>query len=78
MMMHSSPLFTAVVKTSKKPALDENEADNIRLTISLPKPLYGEVQAMAKRDDRSLAFVIRKAVEGYVRDDQPLLYSKKS
>jgi hypothetical protein len=78
MMMHSSPLFTAMVKASKKPPVEEDEADNVRLTISLPKPLYDEVQAMAKRDDRSLAFVIRKAIESHVHEDQPLLYPKKS
>lgn len=67
-----------MVKTSKKPTVEEDEADNVRLTISLPKALYDRVHAMAKRDDRSLAFVIRKAIESRAHEDQPLLYPKKS
>jgi hypothetical protein len=68
-----SPLFTAVVKPLKKQPESEDEGDTVRLTISLPKLLYAEVQHIAKRDDRSLAFVIRKAIEQRVHEEQPLL-----
>ena len=70
-------MFTAVVKLpSNQLASDEDDEEMVRLTISLPKSLYGEVQNLAKRDDRSLAFVIRKAVEQRVHEEQPLLYPK--
>lgn len=65
-----------MVKPSKKAPEPEDEEEMVRLTISLPKPLYTEVQNLAKRDDRSLAFVIRKAIEQRVHDEQPLLYPK--
>ena len=70
-------MFTAVVKLpSNQLASDEDDEEMVRLTISLPKSLYGVVQNLAKRDDRSLAFVIRKAVEQRVHEEQPLLYPK--
>ena len=72
--MHSGARCTAVAKPSKKPQQDEETDDSVRFSVSLPKPLYDEVQVLAKREDRSLAFVVRKAVENYVREDQPLFH----
>lgn len=48
-----------------------------RLTITLPSDLYSEVERIATRDSRSLSFVIRKAVEGLVREEQPLFSINK-
>jgi metal-responsive CopG/Arc/MetJ family transcriptional regulator len=72
--MHGGARCTAVAKTSKNPQQHEEPDDSVRFSVSLPKPLYHEVQVLAKREDRSLAFVVRKAVENYVREDQPLFH----
>ncbi|OYU42110.1 MAG: hypothetical protein CFE44_25870, partial [Burkholderiales bacterium PBB4] len=45
-----------------------------RLSISLPSELYSEVEKIAKRDSRSMGWVIRKAVEAHVQSEQPLFY----
>lgn len=45
-----------------------------RLTVSLPPDLYEEVEKIAKRDSRSLGWVIRKAVETLVQNEQPLFH----
>jgi len=49
------------------PKVDERDVQ--RLTISLPKELYSEVQTIAARDSRSLAWVVRKALEKLVADE---------
>lgn len=43
-----------------------------RLTISIPKPLYGEVERIANRDSRSMGWVIRQAIETRVKEESPL------
>jgi len=48
-----------------------------RLTVSLPTNLYMEIQLIAKRDSRSLGWIIRKAVENLVREEQPLFFTPK-
>lgn len=72
--MHSGARCTAVAKSSKKPQQDEETDDSIRISVSLPKPLYAEVKILADREERSLAFVIRRAVENMVREEQPLFH----
>jgi hypothetical protein len=74
---HASPRFTATVRkanTPKKPKADAEEeaADMQRLTISLPNTLYAQVERIAKRESRSMAWVIRKGVESLVKEDEPL------
>lgn len=46
-----------------------------RLTISIPKPLYDEVERISNRDSRSMAWVIRKAIETHVQEESPLLFT---
>lgn len=46
-----------------------------RLTVSIPKPLYDEVERIASRDSRSLGWVIRKAIEVRVQEESPLLFT---
>jgi metal-responsive CopG/Arc/MetJ family transcriptional regulator len=48
-----------------------------RITISLPQDLYGEVEVIAARQERSRNFVIRKAVERMVQEEQPLFNQSK-
>ena len=43
-----------------------------RLSVSLPRELYDEVGKIAKRDSRSLGWVVRKAVEELVKAELPL------
>jgi hypothetical protein len=68
---HVSPLFTSVVKKrTPKP--------ETRLTISLPSELYDEITRIAKRDSRSRGWVIRKAVDQLIREEQPLLHPSRT
>jgi hypothetical protein len=74
---HTSPRFTATVRNTKTPKkrkadTEEEAADMQRLTISLPNTLYAQVERIAKRESRSLAWVIRKGVESVVKEDEPL------
>jgi predicted DNA-binding protein len=57
-------------KQRKQSVVDEPNA--IRLSISLPVELYHEVELMAQRDSRSLAWVVRKAVENHVKQELPI------
>jgi metal-responsive CopG/Arc/MetJ family transcriptional regulator len=57
---------------AKRPAPSEDDGDVQRLSVSLPKELYSEVQTIATRDSRSLAWVVRKALEKLVADEQQL------
>ena len=59
---------------AKVSAPKEDEGDVQRLTVSLPKELYSEVQTIATRDSRSLAWVVRKALEKLVAEEQPLFH----
>lgn len=52
------------------------EAEVQRITISLPKELYSEVERIAEKDSRSMAFIIRKAVQAYVNEEQGLFAKK--
>jgi len=36
--------------------------------VSLPPPVVAELDAIAKADDRSRSYVIRKAVEDYIAE----------
>lgn len=49
---------------------EEVTGDSVRITVSLPQPLYDGVMSVAKRDDRSLAFIVRKAVEGFLKQER--------
>lgn len=40
-----------------------------RLTISIPTELYAEIQRIAESDSRSLAWVIRHAIELRVQQE---------
>jgi predicted transcriptional regulator len=52
-------------------------ADTPRLSVSLSKELYGEVEKIAKRDSRSMGWVIRKAVEDLVKAELPLFHQSQ-
>ena len=52
-------------KRSKRPGIT-------RLSVSLPPSLYKELELIAKRDSRSLGWVIRKAAENLVKEELPL------
>ncbi|HEU5080194.1 MAG TPA: ribbon-helix-helix protein, CopG family [Opitutaceae bacterium] len=74
---HTSPRFTVTMRkanTPKRPKAEtENEATDMqRLTISLPKTLYAHVERIAKRESRSMAWVIRKGIESVIKEDEPL------
>ena len=58
------------VAKSKKP----RQAATLRLTISFPSDLYAELERIAKRDKRSLGWVVRKAVEDLAKAEEPLLH----
>ena len=64
--------FTTIHHMAK--SAQENEKDSPRLTISLPRKLYDEVQAIAAKESRSLAWVVRKALENLVAEEQPLFH----
>lgn len=40
-------------------------ADDRMFSMKLPADLYDAVSEAARRDERSMAFIIRKALEGY-------------
>lgn len=52
------------------------DAGQQRLTISLPTKLYAEIDNIAKRDSRSMAWVLRKAAEMLVAEENPLFYPR--
>ena len=66
--------FASDVKTQKTKTTAEEAGEVTRLSVSLPNDLYREVELLAKRDSRSLAWVIRKAVENLVKQEQPLFH----
>lgn len=65
-----------MVKRLNKSPKKKASPDVQRLTISLPSALYSEVELIASRDSRSLGWVIRKAVEKLVADEQPLFHKE--
>jgi len=56
---------------------EKSEVKTTRLTVSLPTDLYQELGVIAKRESRSLGWVIRKAAENFVREDSPLFHQKR-
>lgn len=49
-----------------------------RLSISLPSNIYVELERLAARDSRSLAWIARKAVQDYVERQEPLFHQSAS
>jgi hypothetical protein len=41
---------------------------NARLTIWVPKPMYNEIQAHAKKEECPLSFIARKALKHYLEN----------
>lgn len=66
-MVRSTP------SSNRKPKSAESD-DMVRLSVSVPRNLYDELDKIAQRDSRSMAWVIRKAAEGLVKQDQPLFH----
>lgn len=54
------------------PEREQSKTQKPRLSVSLPQDLYEEVEKIAKRDSRSMGWVIRKAVEELVKAELPL------
>jgi hypothetical protein len=73
-MHQDAPLCITAVKTQKTKAATEETSEVTRLSVTLPSDLYREVELLAKRDSRSLAWVIRRAVENLVKQEQPLFH----
>ena len=67
---HCAPLFTTPMPKVKQKKSDR--PDKPRLSVSLPRDLYVEVEAISKRDSRSMGWVVRKAVENLVKAELPL------
>lgn len=78
MFHHRAPLSTTVVRHSQikrqKPKVNVAEDGMQRLSVSLPPDLYAEIDKIAKRDSRSMAWVMRKAAEDLVKQEQPLFH----
>jgi metal-responsive CopG/Arc/MetJ family transcriptional regulator len=49
------------------------QLDTKRLSISVPRAVYQELEAQAARNNVSLAWVVRKALSEYLDRDIPLL-----
>lgn len=50
--------------------------DTVRISVSLPAELHCEVERIAKQKKVSLAWVIRDAVEAYIKEKYPLFAEK--
>jgi metal-responsive CopG/Arc/MetJ family transcriptional regulator len=53
-----------------KPAVE-----TVRVSVSFPKPVYAEMEQIANAHKVSLAWVVREAVEKYLKDRWPLFPS---
>jgi predicted transcriptional regulator len=47
-----------------------------RFSIGLLPEAYAEIERIAKRDSRSIGWIARKAVEEYLRQEQPLFHQE--
>lgn len=48
-----------------------------RASVSFPRPLYAELERIAKQKKVSVAWVVRDATEKYVADQWPLFERKQ-
>jgi predicted transcriptional regulator len=53
-------------RKSKKPS------QTVRLSVTLPQNLHDNLESLAEKQDVSLAWVMRKAAEQYVENQNPL------
>lgn len=58
--------------SSQKPP----NAKSVRTTVSLPPDDYDELEALARKNRVSVAWVIRDAVQKYLESQTPLLRAK--
>lgn len=56
----------------KKP--NEKSKSTVRTTVSVPEGDYAELERIAQRKKVSVAWVIRDAVERYLRNELPLFH----
>jgi predicted transcriptional regulator len=50
----------------------------MRFSITVTPDTYKEIECIADRESRSIAWVVRKAVENLVREEQPLFHQRTS
>jgi metal-responsive CopG/Arc/MetJ family transcriptional regulator len=53
-----------------------NQSGTIRTSVSLPVDLSQTIDAIAKKKKVSRAWIVRDALESYIREKWPLLESK--
>lgn len=62
---------TMVHMPRRKPKTDR-DSDNVRTSVILPVSTHAELERLAKKHDRSIAWVIRQAVTTYLDHEHPL------
>ena len=46
-------------------------------SLQVPDPLYGSLEMISKRENRSKGFVVRDLIEAYIQDYADLQYAKQ-
>lgn len=66
-----SPIITILVTESSK---ETSRPGIVRFTVSLPVAMNTELERIGRRDSRSRAWLIRKAVEALLKQENPLFH----
>jgi hypothetical protein len=56
---------------------NSRQKPSVRTTVSLPRDDYSELEALAKRQKVSVAWIVRRAVEEYLQGQTTLLQQAK-
>lgn len=76
-MHHDAPHFTIMGSKTRKPLKENDESRNtVRFSIALPKALCEEIDRIAKRESRSRNWMMNKAAEELVKNEQPLFHQQ--
>jgi metal-responsive CopG/Arc/MetJ family transcriptional regulator len=77
-MHHFAPLCITMSVAGIKSNSRRKAERKMRFSITVTPDTYKEIEQIANRESRSIAWVVRKAVENLVREEQPLFHQRTS